>query len=130
MTTPDAFATERATSLWSPSFLGLLFTQFLTAVNDNIFRWLIIGIGKDHVDPSNVSVILTAGTACFVLPYLILATPAGYMADRFNKQRVIVGCKIAEIRPDQRYFFQTVAQAEKLGYDYCAYCFGKARSKR
>ena len=36
--------------LLSPSFLGLLVTQFLTAVNDNIFRWLVIGIGKDHVE--------------------------------------------------------------------------------
>ncbi len=97
MTALDAAAPERATSLWNLSFQGLLFTQFLTAVNDNIFRWLVIGIGKDHVEPSNVGVILTAGTACFVLPYLILAAPAGYLADRFNKQRVIVGCKVAEV---------------------------------
>ena len=36
-------------SLFSAGFLGLLGTQFLTALNDNIFRWLVIGIGKDHV---------------------------------------------------------------------------------
>ena len=38
-----------------------------------------------------------AGTASFVLPYLLLAAPAGYLADRFSKQRVIVACKLAEI---------------------------------
>src|SRR5438034_11408899 len=32
--------------LLSAGFLGLLATQFLTATNDNIFRWLVIGLGK------------------------------------------------------------------------------------
>ncbi|MGF1625579.1 MAG: hypothetical protein ACFCVH_11910 [Alphaproteobacteria bacterium] len=40
------------------------------------------------------------------------------------------GCQIAEIRPDNRFFFQNERQAEALGYDFCAYCFGKERSKR
>ena len=38
-----------------------------------------------------------AGTVCFVLPYLVLAAPAGYLADRYPKRSVIVGCKVAEI---------------------------------
>ncbi len=38
-----------------------------------------------------------AGTACFVVPYLVLASPAGYLADRFSKSHVIVGCKVAEL---------------------------------
>ena len=83
--------------LRSASFLGLLFTQLFTATNDNILRWLVIGIGKDYVDAANVGGILAAGTACFVLPYLLLAAPAGYLADRFSKSRVIVVCKGAEI---------------------------------
>ena len=37
------------------------------------------------------------GTALFVLPYLMLAAPAGYLADRFSKRTVIVACKFAEI---------------------------------
>src|SRR5687767_13852474 len=86
-----------AKSLWSVGFLGLLSTQFLTAVNDNIFRWLVICIGKDHVTEANFSNVLTAGTACFVLPYLLLAAPTGYLADRYRKRSVIVGCKVAEI---------------------------------
>jgi acyl-[acyl-carrier-protein]-phospholipid O-acyltransferase/long-chain-fatty-acid--[acyl-carrier-protein] ligase len=83
--------------LKSASFLGLAFTQLLTAINDNIFRWLVIGIGKDAVDPSQYGNVLMAGTACFVLPYLLLAAPAGYLADRFRKRSVIVGCKVAEV---------------------------------
>src|SRR5688572_26644073 len=42
-------STTAGGSLLSAGFLGLLATQFLTALNDNIYRWLIIGIGKDHV---------------------------------------------------------------------------------
>ena len=84
-------------SLLSAGFLGLLATQFLTATNDNIFRWLVIGIGKQHVDPSRHGEILTAGTVCLVLPYLVLAAPAGYLADKYPKRTVIVGCKLAEI---------------------------------
>ncbi|MEZ6069644.1 MAG: MFS transporter [Pirellulales bacterium] len=85
-----------ANRLTSRSFLGLLVTQLLGAVNDNTFRWLVIGIGKDYV-PQNIGMVLMAGTACFVLPYLLLAAPAGYLADRFDKRQVIVGCKLAEV---------------------------------
>lgn len=84
-------------SLCSAGFAGLVITQFLTAVNDNVFRWLVIGIGKDYVPESQIGNILMAGTACIVLPYLILAAPAGYLADRFSKRTVIIGCKLAEI---------------------------------
>ena len=84
-------------SIWSLSFGGLLGTHFLTAANDNIFRWLVIGIGKDYVDKSQVGNVLMAGTVCLVLPYLFLAAPAGYLSDRFSKRSVIIGCKIAEI---------------------------------
>src|SRR6185503_2997291 len=103
----DAPTQTAGKGLLSTSFLGLLVTQFLTAVNDNIFRWLVIGIGKDHVEaalksgsaPSwlTASNVLMAGTACFVLPYLVLAAPAGYLADRYRKRSVIVACKAAEI---------------------------------
>lgn len=83
--------------LFSLSFAGLLITQLLTAVNDNVFRWLVIGIAKDYVPQEHVSVVLAGGSACFVLPYLVLAAPAGYLADRFSKRNVIVVCKLAEV---------------------------------
>ncbi len=83
--------------LRSRSFLGLLVTQFLGALNDNIFRWLIVPIGKDLVGPKHAALALSAGLACFVLPYVLLAAPAGYLADRFSKRTVIVGCKVAEL---------------------------------
>ena len=95
-------ATDGHGSLSSRSFLGLLVTQFLGAVNDNMFRWLVVPICKvilerdygftDH----QVAAAISAGLICFVVPFLLLAAPAGYLADRFSKRRVIVGCKIGE----------------------------------
>ncbi|MBN2475396.1 MAG: MFS transporter [Pirellulales bacterium] len=84
-------------TLTSRSFLGLLTTQFLGAVNDNMFRWLVVPIGKTMVSAEHTAVALSAGLACFVLPYILLAAPAGYLADRFSKRAVIVGCKVAEL---------------------------------
>lgn len=40
------------------------------------------------------------------------------------------GCQINEIRIDRRHFFNTVEEALNLGYDYCAYCFGRDLSER
>lgn len=40
------------------------------------------------------------------------------------------GCQIDEIAADRRVFFKTEEDAVKAGYDRCAYCFGKAKSKR
>lgn len=82
--------------LRSASFIGLLITQMLGAANDNIFRWFVIGIGKEQF-PTNIAGILMAGTACMVAPYILFATHAGYFADRYSKRSVIVWCKVIEI---------------------------------
>jgi acyl-[acyl-carrier-protein]-phospholipid O-acyltransferase / long-chain-fatty-acid--[acyl-carrier-protein] ligase len=83
--------------LMSTTFVGLLLTQFLGATNDNILRWLVIGIGKEYVDKLHMSTVLSVGSGCLVLPYLLLAAPAGYLADRYSKRDVIIRCKVAEI---------------------------------
>ena len=90
-------APAQSGSLLSATFIGLLLTQFLGATNDNILRWLVIGIGKEYVAPDRISLVLAIGSGCFVLPYILLTAPAGYLADRFSKRQVIVICKIAEI---------------------------------
>ncbi|MCA9039620.1 MAG: MFS transporter [Planctomycetaceae bacterium] len=76
------------------SYLGLWLTQFLGTINDNAFRWLAVPIGKMVYDESTA---LSLGLACFTIPYLLFATPAAYLADRYSKRTVIIGCKIAEI---------------------------------
>ncbi|MEX2560534.1 MAG: MFS transporter, partial [Pirellulales bacterium] len=88
--------------LLSRSFLGLLLTQLLGAMNDNLFRWLVVPIGKELLagpagDGAGAALALSVGLACFVVPYLLFATVAGYLADRFSKRTVIVCCKAAEV---------------------------------
>jgi len=84
-------------SLLSPSFQGLLWTNLLTVINDNAFRWLVIGIGKDYFPPEHQGWLLMVGSVCFVAPYILFASVAGWLADRFSKRNVVVACKILEI---------------------------------
>ncbi len=83
--------------LLSRSYIGLLITQLLGAMNDNVFRWLCVWIGKDLVSERYQDLAVSAGLALLVLPFILLAAPAGYLADRFSKRDVIVGCKVAEV---------------------------------
>ncbi|MGE3317308.1 MAG: acyl-[ACP]--phospholipid O-acyltransferase, partial [Planctomycetaceae bacterium] len=78
----------------SRSFLALLATQFQGAMTDNLFRWLAVPIAKPILGDAKA---LSLGLMSFTLPYLLLAAPAGFLADRFSKRQVIIGCKIAEI---------------------------------
>jgi len=95
--TPTTEEAPPSGSVVSWSFLGLLMTQFLGAANDNIFRWLIVPIGKYIMGPEREAIPLAVGTAVFVIPFILFAAPAGYLADRFSKRSVIVGCKVAEV---------------------------------
>jgi hypothetical protein len=73
------------------------------------------------------------------------AMPAGSVATAAEKTRFLGNsharelhdlenvkrqCQIDEIRSDHRIYFKTQREAETAGYDYCAYCFGKGKSKR
>jgi acyl-[acyl-carrier-protein]-phospholipid O-acyltransferase / long-chain-fatty-acid--[acyl-carrier-protein] ligase len=69
----------------------------VTVINDNVLRWLAIGLGKKAVASGQVALVLTIGTAGFVLPFVLLAWLAGWLADRYPKRSVIVWCKFAEV---------------------------------
>lgn len=89
----DTTKNQRA-ELGSASFIGLLLTQFFTAFNDNMFRWLVVPVGQQMIGDTQA---LVWGAVFFTLPYLFLAPTAGFLADRFPKRRVMVICKFAEI---------------------------------
>ncbi len=99
----SGFSDTSRTGLASLSFVGLLATQFLVALNDNMFRWLVMPIGKVLLVAPGVSAeaaqnaALAWGSVCFLLPFVLLAAPAGYLANRFSKRSVMIGCKVAEI---------------------------------
>lgn len=78
------------------AFTWLNATQFLGALNDNVFKMLIqmflIGIA-----PAAKGKTLATATVLFALPYLFLAAYAGFLADRFSKKTVTVALKYAEL---------------------------------
>ena len=81
----------------SGGFVPLLALRVLTVLNDNLLRWLVIGLGKRAAGTAGTALVLTIGTAGFVLPFVVLAWLAGWLADRFPKRSVIVWAKFAEI---------------------------------
>jgi acyl-[acyl-carrier-protein]-phospholipid O-acyltransferase/long-chain-fatty-acid--[acyl-carrier-protein] ligase len=86
-----------AGNLKSRGFLALLAMHFLVLVNDNLFRWFAVGLGKHIAGVEHEGAIVSGGFACLILPYIFLAAPAGYLADRFSKRNVLIGCKLAEV---------------------------------
>jgi acyl-[acyl-carrier-protein]-phospholipid O-acyltransferase/long-chain-fatty-acid--[acyl-carrier-protein] ligase len=98
--------------LASSSFIGLVVTQFLGALNDNMFKSLVVYIaayriaqqgalhlfGKTfQVGEGALALALAIGAVGFLLPFLLFAAPAGFLADRYSKRSVIVATKVAEI---------------------------------
>lgn len=65
------------------SLRPLLLLRILTVLNDNVLRWLAIGLGKRAVVTGDQSLVLTVGTAGFVLPFVLLSWLSGWLADRF-----------------------------------------------
>ena len=90
----DVQLTPYQGGLLSGSFLGVLLAQFLGTINDNVFRWFIVFIGGRAIGETEA---LSLGLFCFTLPYLIFVTMAGYLGDRFSKQKVIVYLKFLEL---------------------------------
>src|SRR5207302_11263824 len=79
------------------SFGYLNATQFLGAMNDNIFKLLIAYcfIQVEGVQASN-SILALVG-AVYVIPFLLFSQSAGMMADRYSKRTIIVSIKFIEI---------------------------------
>ncbi len=92
--------THNLQGISSPGFIGLLVVQFLTMLNDHTFRWLVVPIAKPLMarhSEGGEAAALSLGLALFTLPAIILATPAGFLADRFSKAKVISACKLGEV---------------------------------
>jgi hypothetical protein len=61
--------------------------------------------------------------------------PVRYLGDANKRtvhdlEKVTPRCQVDAIRPDHRTSFKTQKEALAAGYDYCAFCFGKPKSKR
>lgn len=79
------------------SFTYLNATQFLGALNDNIYKLLIVYflIGIEGIESSHLILALTG--AIFVLPFLLFSASSGMLADRFSKRNIIIFTKVLEL---------------------------------
>jgi len=72
-------------------------TQFLGALNDNIFRWLLVLFLIGMLGEDQSAQIGARAAQIFVIPFLLFTPYAGILADRFSKRNIIVIAKIAEL---------------------------------
>ncbi len=79
-------------------FQSFLWTQFLAAFNDNVYK-MIVSVGAVELAANQLlgSRYLAIAGAVFVLPFLLFAGYAGQLADRFSKTRVLQVTKAFEI---------------------------------
>ncbi len=84
--------------LSSGGFEAFLWTQFLGAFNDNVYKMMVSMLAVAIAANRQLGArYLSISLAVFVLPYLLFAGHAGQLADRFSKTRVLQITKALEI---------------------------------
>ena len=81
-------------------FLPFFVTQFLGALNDNLFKnALLVIVVSSAVAGSEASTNFTTNFAVglFILPFFLFSTTAGQLADTYDKAMLMRRVKIAEI---------------------------------
>ena len=80
-------------------FQAFLWTQFLGAFNDNVFKMIVSVAAVTYTagQAGAGSQYLALTGAVFVLPFLLFAGWAGQIADRFSKSQVLMVTKSFEI---------------------------------
>jgi acyl-[acyl-carrier-protein]-phospholipid O-acyltransferase/long-chain-fatty-acid--[acyl-carrier-protein] ligase len=84
--------------LGNKGFQAFLWTQFLGAFNDNVYKMIVsVGAVELAANQSLGGRYLALAGAVFVLPFLLFAGYAGQIADHFSKTRVLQFTKAFEI---------------------------------
>ncbi len=81
--------------------LGPLFAvQFLTAFNDNLFKFALLFLATYTVhagEPDKAAMLALIATGLFTLPYFLFGAIAGELSDAWDKARLIRWVKLAEV---------------------------------
>lgn len=81
-------------------FLAIFVTQFLGAMNDNLFRQALIMLITYRIAEQvamQPAVLNNLAIGLFILPYFLFSALAGQLADKFDKSRQIVWIKLWEV---------------------------------
>lgn len=78
---------------WVPLFS----MNFLTVFNDNLLKWLVCFISIRWITTVNESTIIAIASAMLVLPFIFLSPLAGKFSVKYEKRKVMLVGKIAEI---------------------------------
>ena len=85
----------------SRSFWALNISQFLGAMNDNVFRYImmlaLVARASDPAKGPLDETALSIAGVVFALPFILFSNAGGVLADRFSKRRIIVLCNFAEV---------------------------------
>src|SRR4029079_14678177 len=84
--------------LKNAGFQSFLWTQFLGAFNDNVYK-IIVSLRAVHLAAANGggSEALSFAGAVYVLPFLLFSGYSGHLADAISKRSILVGVKVFEI---------------------------------
>jgi MFS family permease len=81
-------------------FLPFFSTQFLGALNDNVFKTALITMAVFHtadLTTLNGAALATLLPGIFILPFFLFSATAGQIADKFEKSRLIRFVKLFEV---------------------------------
>ncbi len=79
------------------AFAWLNATQFLGALNDNIFKLLVIYFLIGTAGSTYAINVNSAAMVAFAIPFLLFLALAGRLADCHSKRDIIIACKAAEV---------------------------------
>lgn len=91
---------NRPSLLRDRRFLPMFLTQFLGALNDNVYKQallLVITYGLIAQQNAQISTLNNLAALLFILPYFIFSATAGQIADKYERAQLVRYLKGAEI---------------------------------
>src|SRR5260370_38737864 len=76
-------------------FHAFLWTQFLGAFNDNVYK-MIVSMRAVHLAGASDTRYLSLALAVFVIPFLLFSGYSGHLADVISKRKELVAVKVFE----------------------------------
>lgn len=93
----DRAQLDRVGEIFLRPLTALNLTQFFGAFNDNLFKFALVFLFIQIEGEEKSHEILSLASALFVLPFILLGTPAGQLTDKYSKSRFIILTAILEL---------------------------------